>query len=98
MSQEYKITAAQLKDRGKDSVLLDVRDEMSFQYGHINDAINLPLEQLKEQLQQNKKFEQFRLDTFDLALTNYRDYNRKRVGFDFAYRFLSMVYDEIQNL
>ena len=46
----------------------------------------------------NKKFEQFRLDTFDLALTNYRDYNRKRVGFDFAYRFLSMIYDEIKNL
>ena len=45
MSQEYKITAAQLKDRGEDSVLLDVRDEMSFQYGHIKDAINLPLEQ-----------------------------------------------------
>lgn len=43
----------------------------------------------------NEKFEQFRLDTFDLALTNYRDYNRKRVGFEFAYRFLSMVYDEI---
>ena len=46
----------------------------------------------------NKKFEQFRLDTFDLALTNYRDYNRKRIGFDFAYRFLSMIYDEIKNL
>lgn len=43
----------------------------------------------------NEKFEQFRLDTFDLALTNYRDYNRKRVGFEFAYRFLSMIYDEI---
>ena len=42
----------------------------------------------------NQKFEQFRLDTFDLALTNYRDYNRKRVGFDFAYRFLSMIYEE----
>lgn len=44
----------------------------------------------------NEKFEQFRLDTFDLALTNYRDYNRKRVGFEFAYRFLSMIYDEIK--
>lgn len=43
----------------------------------------------------NEKFEQFRLDTFDLALTNYRDYNRKRVGFEFAYRFLSMIYDEV---
>ena len=45
----------------------------------------------------NEKFEQFRQDTFDLALTNYRDYNRKRVGFDFAYRFLSMIYDECKN-
>lgn len=44
----------------------------------------------------NKEFEQFRKDTFDLALTNYRDYNRKRVGFDFAYRFLSMIYDEVK--
>lgn len=43
----------------------------------------------------NQKFEQFRKDTFDLALTNYRDYNRKRVGFEFAYKFLSMVYDDI---
>lgn len=46
----------------------------------------------------NEKFERFRLDTFDLALTNYRDYNRKRVGFEFAYRFLSMIYDEIKEL
>ena len=44
----------------------------------------------------NEKFEQFRLDTFDLALTNYRDYNRKRVGFEFAYRFLSIIYVEIK--
>lgn len=43
----------------------------------------------------NQKFEQFRKETFDLALTNYRDYNRKRVGFEFAYKFLSMVYDDI---
>lgn len=45
----------------------------------------------------NTRFEQFRLETLDLALTNYRDYNRKRVGFDFAYRFLSMVYDDLKN-
>lgn len=42
----------------------------------------------------NEKFEQFREETCDLALTNYRDYNRKRVGFEFAYKFLSMIYDE----
>ena len=60
--------------------------------------------QISEEMQKqmielfNIKFEQFRQDTFDLALTNYRDYNRKRVGFDFAYRFLSMIYDELNNL
>ena len=59
MNSNYKITAADLKHRKQDSVLLDVRDEMSFQYGHINDAINIPLEQLKEQLQQSREFKQF---------------------------------------
>lgn len=32
-------------------LLLDVRDNMAFQYGHIGDAINLPLEELKEQIE-----------------------------------------------
>lgn len=45
----------------------------------------------------NKKFEEFRSNTCDLALTNYRDYNRKRVGFEFAYKFLSMIYDETKD-
>lgn len=57
--------------------------------------MEIPEEQQKQMVAMfNQKFEQFRLNTFDLALTNYRDYNRKRVGFDFAYRFLSMIYEE----
>jgi hypothetical protein len=57
----------------------------------------IPEETQKKMVERfNKEFEQFRMDTFDLALTNYRDYNRKRVGFDFAYRFLSMIYDEVK--
>ena len=58
----------------------------------------IPEETQKKMVERfNEKFEQFRMDTFDLALTNYRDYNRKRVGFDFAYRFLSMIYDEVKD-
>jgi hypothetical protein len=60
--------------------------------------MEIPEEMQKQMVEKfNKQFEQFRLDTFDLVLTNYRDYNRKRVGFDFAYRFLSMIYDEVKN-
>lgn len=34
----------------------------------------------------NKELNAFRNQYSDLVLTNYRDYNRKRIGFDFAYR------------
>ena len=33
----------------------------------------------------NKQLEDFRNQYFDLSMTNYRDYNRKRIGFTFAY-------------
>jgi hypothetical protein len=28
-------------------------------------------------------------------MTNYRDYNRKRIGFNFAYQLLSKIYFEL---
>lgn len=42
----------------------------------------------------NKQIEAFRKQYFDLSLTNYRDYNRKRIGFNFAYQLLSKIYNE----
>ena len=42
----------------------------------------------------NKQIEAFRKQYFDLSLTNYRDYNRKRISFTFAYQLLSKIYNE----
>lgn len=60
MNQEYNITIAEFEKMEKAACcLLDVRDDMSFQYGHIGDARNLPLEQLKEKLELGELPEQF---------------------------------------
>ena len=42
----------------------------------------------------NKQIENFRKQYYDLSMTNYRDYNRKRIGFTFAYQLLSKIYNE----
>lgn len=42
----------------------------------------------------NKQLENFRKIYADLPLTNYRDYNRKRVGFTFVYQLLSKIQRE----
>lgn len=42
----------------------------------------------------NKQIEAFRKQYYDLSMTNYRDYNRKRIGFTFAYQLLSKIYNE----
>lgn len=42
----------------------------------------------------NIEFNKIREQTFSLFLTNYRDKNRKRVSFDFVYKFLNYLYRE----
>lgn len=42
----------------------------------------------------NKQIEAFRKKYYDLSMTNYRDFNRKRIGFTFAYQLLSKIYNE----
>lgn len=42
----------------------------------------------------NRQLEIFRKEYADLPLTNYRDYNRKRVGFTFVYQLLSKIQRE----
>lgn len=46
-------------------------------------------------LEFNKQLENFRKQYYDLSMTNYRDYNRKRIGFNFAYQLLSKIYFEL---
>ena len=43
----------------------------------------------------NQTLETFRANYCDLSMTNYRDYNRKRIGFTFAYQLLSYLYYEL---
>lgn len=43
----------------------------------------------------NTQLENFRKQYCDLSMTNYRDYNRKRIGFTFSYQLLSKIYKEI---
>lgn len=42
-----------------------------------------------------ERLETFRNQYCNIVLTNYRDYNRKRIGFDFAYKLLSSIYAEL---
>ena len=61
MSENYEISLKDWKEMEQEScLLLDVRDNMAFQYGHIGDAINLPLEELKEQIEKNELSEQLK--------------------------------------
>ena len=46
----------------------------------------------------DQDIEKIKAQYFDLSLTNYRDYNRKRIGFNFAYQLLSKIYNENFNL
>ena len=46
----------------------------------------------------NKQIESFRKQYYDLSMTNYRDFNRKRISFTFAYQLLSKIYHETYEL
>lgn len=43
----------------------------------------------------NNELNSFRQDYFDLCLTNYRDYNRKRISFDFCYCLLTYLLENL---
>lgn len=44
----------------------------------------------------NKNLNEIRDKYKNLIFTNYRDWNRKRIGFDFAYKFLSLIAREMK--
>lgn len=45
----------------------------------------------------NLRLNNFRKKYNNLSMTNYRDYNRKRIGFTFVYQLMSVIYDELYN-
>lgn len=74
-------------------------------YGKNTDRVYLTFvssKELSEETQReimvlfNQKINDFRKRYQDIVLTNYRDYNRKRISFDFAYKLLSLCLDELE--
>lgn len=47
-SENNQISADEIKNLSKDYIIVDIRDEISFNYGHINGAKNIPLDKIKE--------------------------------------------------
>lgn len=59
-------------------------------------AQEIPEDEQKELIRLFNAFlEDFRKKYYDLPLTNYRDFNRKRIGFTFAYQILSYIYFDL---
>ena len=46
----------------------------------------------------NQIMSDFRAETNDLCLTNYRDFNRKRISFTFCYKLLSYIFENFSKL
>jgi hypothetical protein len=46
----------------------------------------------------NQILNDFRKSTYNICLTNYRDNNRKRIGFIEAYQILTMAYNKLNNI
>lgn len=89
------------KVKYKDKIRLEWREEPY--YGKNTDRMFASLDckvELSEAQQQqiikqvNQFLHEFRTKYHNLPFTNYRDNNRKRVGFDFIYKLCSKIYSE----
>ena len=47
-SENNQITIEQVRKLDEEYTLVDIRDEISFEYGHIDGAKNIPLAKIKE--------------------------------------------------
>ncbi len=91
-------------DTRKDLIHVEY-DEIPF-YGKESDrtyatlTCKIPLTQEQELIlikEFNLRLNEFRNKYHNLSMTNYRDYNRKRIGFTFAYQLMSIIYNELYN-
>ena len=57
--------------------------------------IEIPIEKQEELVKKfNNTLSKVRKKYHNMLFTNYRDFNRKRIGFDFAYKLLTYLYQE----
>ncbi|MFA5051419.1 MAG: hypothetical protein WC499_04910 [Patescibacteria group bacterium] len=80
--RKYKIAGLVGKNTSRNMAHLIFKKEVS-----INEQIEL-MNKFNNQLSANRE------KYFSFFLTNFRDNNRKRISFDFAYKFLNLIYYE----
>ncbi len=80
--RKYGVVGLVGKNTSRNMAYLIFKEEIS-----INDQIEL-MKRFNEEL--NKGRDKY----LSFFLTNFRDNNRKRISFDFAYKFLNYIYDE----
>lgn len=50
-NEEYEYSVRDFKKlNGKDYTIVDIRDELSYAYGHLPDAVNVPNEELEQKI------------------------------------------------
>ncbi len=60
MEQEFEINYSELCKKDRDSiVVIDIRDEVAFNYGHIMGALNIPLESVLERTKDFRKDKEY---------------------------------------
>lgn len=91
-------------DTRKEPIHIDF--EPQYYYGKLTDRVYATFvcsQELDEQTQKeiaarfNEELKIVREKHHNLLFTNYRDYNRKRIGFDFAYKLLTLIIKEYEN-
>lgn len=85
---------------------IHINFEPQYYYGKSTDRIYATFvcsQKLNEQTQNeiatrfNNRIKAVREEYHNLLFTNYRDYNRKRISFDFAYKLLTQIVKEYEN-
>lgn len=85
----------QLEDIRNYDVLGLVGKNTSRNMAHIIFGREIPIEEQKRLMKEfNKELSQNRKKYFSFFLTNFRDNGRKRISFDFTYKFLSYLYEQ----
>lgn len=89
-SEDGKIALVNIKDYGVDC-LISKESSRHMIYLVFNEAVSIE-DQKKLVGLFNEKINELRESYLSLFLTNFRDNDRKRIGFDFVYKFINYLY------
>lgn len=85
----------QLEDIRKYDILGLVGKDTSRNMAHIIFGQEIPIKEQEKLMQEfNRELNRNRKKYFSFFLTNFRDNGRKRISFDFAYKFLNYLYEQ----